>query len=107
VSPFDLTNVGVGTNVTGVLVGFGVKGTITNTTDSSTSRFNGNFSTQITGTNLQAIIATINGGGTITNSYSANFAAVPEPSTLLLSCLGILMVVACRVHYNRRKSPNA
>jgi len=97
-SPFSLTNLGPvpgGTTVTGVLVGFSISGDAINLTTSEESDFTGSFSTQINGTTLQAIIATIGSGGVITNSYSANFtvtppSTVPEPATVSLFGAGLI-----------------
>jgi len=97
-SPFSLTNLGPvpgGTTVTGVLVGFSLQGDAINLTTLEETDFSGSFSTQINGTTLQAIIATILRGGTITNSYSANFTAtaaptVPEPATVSLFGAGLI-----------------
>jgi PEP-CTERM motif len=102
-SPFNETNLGTGTSVTGVLVGFAVAGNAVNLSTGEITRFTGSFSTQINGTNLQAINAIIVAGGTVTNSYSANFTAfcpagtpnncantVPEPTTSSLFGTGLL-----------------
>jgi hypothetical protein len=94
-SPFNLTNLGSGTTVTGVLIGFSVQGDAVNLTTLEETDMTGAFSTQINGTNLQAILATIGAGGIVTNSYSANFTTtpqptVPEPSTVSLLGAGLI-----------------
>ncbi|HTD43378.1 MAG TPA: PEP-CTERM sorting domain-containing protein, partial [Bryobacteraceae bacterium] len=75
--------------------GFSLSGDAINLTTLEESDFTGSFSTQINGTTLQAIIATIASEGTITNTYSANFTAtaaptVPEPATVSLFGAGLI-----------------
>ena len=86
-SPFNLQN-----TVTGTSVAFSVAGIARNSLTGEMTPFTGNFTTQITGQNIPQILATINAGGTITNSYSANFVAtaVPEPGTILLFGAGLI-----------------
>jgi hypothetical protein len=95
-SPFDLSNLGTpGGPVTGVAISFSVNGTAVNTLTNETSPFTGAFSTQIPNTSLQQVVATVSGGGIVTASYSANFVAgVPEPSSIFLGSLGIVMLLA-------------
>ena len=91
-SPFNLTNLGSGSTVTGVLIGFSLQGDAINLTTLEETDFSGSFSTQIDGHTLQDIIATITAGGTVSNSYSANFTAtgVPEPGTISLFGAGLI-----------------
>jgi len=92
-SPFNLTNLGSpGGAVTGVLIGFSVSGDAINLATLEETDMTGAFSTQINNTTLQAILATIGGGGSITNSYSANFSttAIPEPTTISLFGAGLI-----------------
>lgn len=91
-SPFNLQNLGSGTTITGTSVAFSVAGNARNVSTGELSPFTGSFSTQITGQNIEQILATINAGGTITNSYSANFvvSAVPEPGTISLLGAGLI-----------------
>jgi len=86
-SPFNLQNTSTGTSVA-----FSVAGNARNSLTGELSPFTGNFTTQITGQTIPQILATINTGGTVTNSYSANFivTAVPEPGTILLLGAGLI-----------------
>jgi len=86
-SPFNLQNTSTGTSVA-----FSVAGNARNSLTGELSPFTGNFTTQITGQTIPKILATINTGGTVTNSYSANFivTAVPEPGTILLLGAGLI-----------------
>jgi len=64
----------------------------------------GGFTTQdlVTGT-ITGILATINGGGSITDSYSATFvSSVPEPTTAFLGLSGLLMAAGLYRRRNRK-----
>jgi hypothetical protein len=97
-SPFNLQNIGPvpgGTTITGTSVAFSVAGNARNVSTGELSTFTGSFTTQITGQNIEQILATINAGGSITNSYSANFivtppSTVPEPGTISLLGAGLI-----------------
>jgi hypothetical protein len=98
-SPFNLTN----TSATSSVVSFKTGGLVLNTATSQVSNFDGTFSTQFTNQNLQQLLATINGGGSVSATYSANFIVsspegVPEPATItfMLGGLGLIVVGAVR-----------
>jgi len=95
-SPFDLSNSGTpGGPVTGTAISFSVAGTAVNTLTNETSPFGGTFSTQIQGTDLQTVVRNVSNGGTVIASYSANFGVgIPEPSSIFLGSLGIVMLLA-------------
>jgi hypothetical protein len=105
-SPFTLTNLGnPGGPVTGVSIAFSVLGFAQDSSSppgpSNRSDLLGAFSTQLP-SSLQATIATIASGGTISTSYSANFnTVVPEPATVSL-CFGSLLVLAAGFAKKRR-----
>ena len=86
-SPFNLQNTTNGTSVA-----FSVSGNARNVSTGELTPFTGNFTTQITSQNIPQILATINSGGSIVNSYSANFIAstVPEPGTISLFGAGLI-----------------
>ena len=86
-SPFNLQNTASGTSVA-----FSVAGNARNVSTGELNPFTGNFTTQITGQTIPQILAAINAGQSITNSYSANFivTAVPEPGTILLFGAGLI-----------------
>jgi PEP-CTERM motif len=85
-SPFNLQNTSLGTSVA-----FSLSGNARNVSTGELSPFIGNFTTQISGQTIPQILATINSGGTITNSYSANFiATIPEPGTISLLGAGLI-----------------
>jgi hypothetical protein len=69
-----------------------------------TSPTSGGFTTQdiVTGT-ITGILATINSGGSISDSYSATFVAgVPEPTTAFLGLSGLLMAAGLYRRRNRK-----
>jgi len=89
-SPFNLQNTSLG-----VSVAFSVQGNARNVSTGELSTFTGNFTTQITGQTIPQILATINAGGSIVNSYSANFvvtppSTIPEPGTISLLGAGLI-----------------
>jgi hypothetical protein len=94
-SPFNLSN----TSATSSVVSFTTGGLVLNTLTGEVSTFDGTFSTQFTNQNLQQLLATINGGGAVQATYSANFIVsptevVPEPATITLTLAGGLLVLA-------------
>jgi hypothetical protein len=105
-SPFDLTNDGSpGGTVTGVTISLALSGIVTNTLTGETSNFTGilNNSGQVidatTGlelNTLQQIASAIEAGDNVTAGYTGAFSAVatPEPSTLMLTSLGVLLLAA-------------
>jgi hypothetical protein len=84
-SILSLVNTGVSS-----IAAFTVEGTVVNPVG-DTSDFTGTYTTQFSGASFQSLLATLGSGGSLTASYSANFAVeasvpapVPEPATLLL-----------------------
>ena len=64
----------------------------------------GTFSTQFTTMPFQQVLAIVQGGGTVTASYSANFAVIPIPEPSTLSFLGIgLALVGVGAFVRRRR----
>ncbi len=84
ISPFNLMNTAVGSTAS-----FTVRGVATSGSDKVAMV--GTYTTQFTGRDYQNLLATIGGGGTVEASYSANFEAVPEPSTAYLLLGGLAL----------------
>jgi hypothetical protein len=91
-SLFDLTNLS-GTSSTASFAILGVE------QDSLTNRsvpMNGVFTIPFSDQSFQDLLATVNGGGTVTASFSGQFtttdatSSTPEPGTLLMSAIGIM-----------------
>jgi hypothetical protein len=104
-SPFNLTN----SSATSSVVSFKTGGTVLNTATAQVSNFDGTFSTQFTNQNLQQLLATINGGGSVSATYSANFIvsspqAVPEPATITFMLGGLALIAAGAVRKRRASS---
>jgi hypothetical protein len=102
-SPFNLSN----TSATSSVVSFKTGGLVINTATSEISTFDGTFSTQFTNQNLQQLLATINGGGSVQATYSANFIVsptevIPEPATITLTLAGGLLVLAGTLRKRRQ-----
>jgi hypothetical protein len=91
------------------VVSFKTGGTVLNTATAQVSNFDGTFSTQFTNQNLQQLLATINGGGSVSATYSANFIvsspqAVPEPATITFMLGGLALIAAGAVRKRRASS---
>jgi hypothetical protein len=91
-SPFNLQN----TSATSSTASFQILGTELDSLTGRTANVVGTFTTPFSNLNYQQILATIAGGGTITTSFSAQFAvtaaAVPEPGALQELMAGLLLV---------------
>lgn len=87
-SPFNLTNTAVGSTAS-----FAVNGNLMQS-GSLAGTFTGVYTTQFVGQNYQSLLATIQNGGAVQASYSANFSVseIPEPSTVSLAITGILLL---------------
>jgi hypothetical protein len=87
-SPFLFTSDGATTSIE-----FTTLGVITDSGNSSTTPYQGIFTEQLI-TNTAALAATIDGGGSITNTYSATIVAVgaPEPATLVGLSVGLVLI---------------
>jgi len=101
-SPFILTNEGGGNT------GVGLKAFGTITDNGVTSNWNGSFTTQLPETAVQ-IQTTELSGGAIGSAQSAAFTVnvigTPEPSSVLLGSIGILMLlmsIGFRKYYGSR-----
>jgi hypothetical protein len=104
-SPFNLSN----TSETSSVVSFKTGGTVLNTATSEVSNFDGTFSTQFTNQNLQQLLATIQGGGSVSATYSANFIVsspegVPEPATITFMLGGLALIVVGAARKKRASS---
>jgi hypothetical protein len=88
-SPFNLIN-----TPTGAAVSLSVKGSVRED-GGKPQGFVGIYTTQFVGMNFQTLLLTIQNGGTVNASYSANFTtspAIPEPSTMYLTLSGLLLI---------------
>jgi PEP-CTERM motif len=94
-SPFLLTETATGTAVTLLAHGTILDGSLT------TSFWNGNFTTQLTGLTPSQVQAAINAPGTITSTFSGTFnvSPVPEPVSMALIGGGLIALAA----FKRRK----
>jgi hypothetical protein len=88
-SLFNLSN----TSATSSAVSATVRGVFVNMATGETSPYIGVFTTQFANMNYQQLLATTASGGSVTASYSGNFAltpqAVPEPASLVLLGSGL------------------
>jgi len=60
--------------------------------NATSSYYQGAFSTQLVGQNIQSVYSTIIGGGAVASSYSVTFAATPEPMSIALVGGGLLLL---------------
>ena len=102
--PFTLLQTATGVDVT-----FDVFGSFVDLTygdDGSLNNAIGLYTTQISGATIASISATLDAGGSINATYSADFTAtaVPEPATMLTFGLGTAVLAA---HRRRRAKKNA
>jgi hypothetical protein len=95
-SPFVLTP-----RTTGLDVSFGVQGIFRNGADIGLGL--GSYTTQLVGGTVGGTLATLLAGGSISTSFSANYASrdiVPEPATLLTFGIGLGVLA---LHRRRRQ----
>ena len=84
-APYNLQN----TSATSSTASFNILGTEVDTTTGNTIAVTGEFSTVFTSMNFQQVLATVEGGGTVTTAFAGQLATVPEPSTLVELMLGL------------------
>jgi len=98
-SPFNLANTAVGSTAS-----FTIRGIVSDGSGDPSSSFTGTISTSFTGIPYQQLLATVAQGGSVDASFQGNFVvtAVPEPSTLVLSSLGALLVLGAGWRRRRR-----
>lgn len=97
-SPFNMSN----TTATSSAVTFQVGGQVENLMTGELSPFIGTYSTQFVSRNFQQLLATINAGGSVSATYSANFiVGVPEPGTWLTMGFGSLLFILGRKRFSR------
>ena len=99
-SPYNLNN----TTSTSSTASFNISGLEVDKTTGDTIPFVGIFSTQFPTDNYQTLLAAVDGGGTITTSFSASFATstVPEPGTwieFMIGAVGIGLVYRKRAAF--------
>jgi len=95
-SPFLLISQGASTAIS--LTTLGV---LTDTGNGSTSLYSGLFTTQEAFTTA-AIATIIDGGGSLTNTYSATLTTIPEPATVALLGLGVVLIGIGRKRLHKR-----
>jgi hypothetical protein len=104
-SPFVLTYLGIVNGKPTTSIALNVGGTATDASN-QVSQFNGAFTTQVVNQTPAQIESTINGGGSITSSYSAQLAAsftpIPEPSTWALALGGLLMAFGSTLRLRKK-----
>ena len=93
---------------TGVDISFDVRGNFVDLTygdDGTLNKAVGLYTTQLSGATIASVSTTIDGGGSIRTTYSADYTAtaVPEPATMLTFGLGTAALAA---HRRRRAAKN-
>jgi len=86
-------------NVGGTVTGSSATWTFSGITNGGQSTWNGIFTSQFVGQSYQQVLAQFAATGSVTASYSANItvSAVPEPATLMLIGLSLLLMLPiCR-----------
>jgi hypothetical protein len=99
-APYNLNNTAGG----GSTASFVVFGTEVDSLTNTSVAVVGNFTAQF-GTPYQTLLTTVNGGGTITTSYSASFTTVatPEPGTGVTLALGAFGLAGL-IGFHRRRT---
>ena len=93
---------------TGVAVSFSVNGVVFDLTDGSSAPYAGLFTMNLTRSEqntvpeVLAALATPDGGGTFSSSWSAEFTVVPEPGTTATLALGLATFAARRARRSDR-----
>ena len=90
---------GVGVTLTGKFLAY------TGALASGSTPYTGTFTTQISGTTVAAVLATIGSGGSISASYSGSFVpttGTPEPASMLMLGSGLLGIAFLSRRYAKR-----
>ncbi len=102
-SPFNLQN----TSATSSTASFNIQGFEVDKATGDTIAVTGAFTTPFSNESFQTLLTTVEGGGTVTTPFSAEFSTVPEPSTLVELMLGIGAVAAGLVFRRRSEKTSA
>ena len=87
-SPYNLQN----TSATSSTASLRILGTEVDSSTGMTTPVTGTFSQPISDMNYQQILATVNGGGTFTTTFAAQFTTVPEPANFIPIASGMLLL---------------
>jgi len=97
-SPFNLQN----TSSSSSSASFDIRGIETDSSTGQSIAINGTFTTPIT-ESYQQILATVEGGGSFTTAFSAQFTTAPEPGTWIELGMGLGLVGISSAYRKRFK----
>jgi hypothetical protein len=97
-SPFDLQD----TSTSSSTASFELLGLEIDSSTGDTIPIIGTFTTPFAAQTFQDLLATVAAGGTVTTSFSAEFATTPEPSSAIELILGVILLEAGRVRFRSK-----